>query len=78
MEGLLRDRSTLFGETGNGALIRPGAENQPERPVSIYLPCARNKSASCVYVHGCGCVRRTHKNTCMSDKPYTGSDAGTL
>lgn len=55
MEGLLRDRSALFGETGNAALIRPGAENQPERPASIYLPCAWNKSL-CV----CLCVACAH------------------
>lgn len=54
VEGLLRDRSALFGETGNAALIRPGAENQPERPASIYLPCAWNKSPRCVCVFVCG------------------------
>lgn len=55
MEGLLRDRSALFGETGNAALIRPGAENQPERPASIYLPCAWNKSPQCVCARVCVC-----------------------
>lgn len=62
VEGLLRDRSALFGETGNAALIRPGAENQPERPASIYLPCAWNKSP--LYV----CVACTHTNTCTNAK----------
>lgn len=56
VEGLLRDRGALFGETGNAALIRPGAENQPERPASIYLPCAWNKSPRCV----CVCVWCAH------------------
>lgn len=65
VEGLLGDRSALFRETANAALIRPGAKNQPERPASIYLPCAWNKSPPvCVYV----CVRGMHKYTCDCKK----------
>jgi len=59
VEGLLRDSGALFGGTGNAALIRPGAENQPERPASIYLPCAWNKSV-CVWVCVCVCVWPAH------------------
>lgn len=67
VEGLLRDRSALFGETGKAALIRPGAENQPERPASIYLPCAWNKSP--LYV--CVCELGTHTNTCNCRNTHT-------
>ena len=67
VEGLLRDRSALFGETGNAALIRPGAENQPERPASIYLPCAWNKSPQCVCVCVCVCERGMHTNKHMKN-----------
>ncbi len=69
VEGLLRDRSALFGETGNAALIRPGAENQPERPASIYLPCAWNKSPLCV----CVCVWHAHIQTRTTANTYTHS-----